>query len=222
VAIVRLAELFSQPRFYGKGENMSNKQLWFAGLVALASMQVSAATFIVPSPDGTAGVRTINNEERVGKHEVKPPGGLFMTFIHGPNSTFAVFKTAAGKSRSLPFSINRHNEEAGTIIKGSVLFKAGYNGEFVRILHAGDTIIVPKCVPHSGVFGWDANEETVIITTFVGKYLEYGEEDAKKVSTELKDKLKADNNIVATKDCQNMKGTPPITWTIKDIPQPQS
>lgn len=182
-------------------------------------MPTRAATFIVPSADGTAGVRYFNNEALVNQHEIKPPGGLFFTFVHGPNSTYAIFKMEAGKARSIPFSINRHNEEAGTIIKGSVLFKAGYNGEFVHVLRAGDTIIVPKCVPHSGVFGWEANEETIIVTTFVGRYSEYGEEGAKKVSTELKDKLKADD-IVATKECQEMQGTPPVTWTVKDIPRP--
>lgn len=190
-----------------------------AGLILLACVPARAATYIVPSPDGTAGVRYLNNAEQVSKHEIKPPGGLFFTFTHGPNSTYAIFKMAAGNARSIPFSINRHNEEAGTIIKGSVLFKAGYNGEFQRVLHEGDTIIVPKCVPHSGVFGWEANEETIIVTTFIGKYSEYGEEGAKKVSNELKDKLKADD-IVATKECQEMQGTPPITWTVKDIPRP--
>jgi mannose-6-phosphate isomerase-like protein (cupin superfamily) len=204
--------------FYHQGGNMKNI-LSLASLFALASLQASAATFIVPSPDGTAGVRHINNEEQVNKHEITPPGGLYFTFAHGPNSTYAIFKMAAGKARSVPFSINRHNEEAGTIIKGSVLFKAGYNGEFVRVLRAGETIIVPKCVPHSGVFGWDANEETIIVTTFIGKYSEYGEEGAKKVSTELKDKIKAEE-VVATKECQEMQGTPPITWTVKDIPHP--
>jgi quercetin dioxygenase-like cupin family protein len=200
-------------------ENQMKSVSLLTALLALTSVPVAAATFIVPSADGTAGVRYFNNEEIVNQHEIKPPGGLFFTFVHGPNSTYAIFKMAAGQARSIPFSINRHNEEAGTIIKGSVLFKAGYNGEFVHVLHAGDTIIVPKCVPHSGVFGWDANEETIIVTTFIGRYSEYGEEGAKKVSNELKDKLKADD-IVATKECQEMKGTPPVTWTVKDIPRP--
>lgn len=195
--------------------------LWLSGLLALASLQVSAATVVVPSSDGTAGVRVFNNEALANQHEFTPPGGFYFTFVHGPNSTQAIFKMDAGKAQSIPFSINRHNEEIATIMKGSVLFKAGYNGEFVRVLHAGDTIIVPKCVPHTGVFGWDANEETIIISAIIGKYVEYGEEGAKKESksNEIKNKLKA-GDVVATKDCQEMQGTPPITWTVKDIPRP--
>ena len=198
------------------------KHPFLCALILLACMPARAATFIVPSPDGTAGVRYLNNEEQVSKHEIKPPGGLFFTFTHGPNSTYAIFKMAAGKARSIPFSINRHNEEAGTIIKGSVLFKAGYNGEFQRVLRVGDTIIIPKCVPHSGLFGWDRNEETILATIFTDKYIEYGPDKTGKTAEEFSQKVnyKANSGPAETEDCRNMKNAPKITWTVNDIPKP--
>jgi hypothetical protein len=123
----------------------------------------------------------------------------------------------------LPVRINRHNEETGIVIKGSVLFKAGYNGEFQRVLRVGDTIIIPKCVPHSGLFGWDHNEETILVTTFTDKYVEYGPDNTGKTAKEFSQKVnyKPNSGPAETADCRNMKNAPKITWTVNDIPKPE-
>lgn len=154
--------------------------------------------------------------------EVDPPGGFFMKFQQGPNSTLAVYKTAAGKGRSLPVRINRYNEETGYVVKGSLLFKAGYDGEFTKVLRAGDGLIIPRCVPHSGVFGWDHNEETVLVTTFAEKYVEYGPDDADALPAEFRDKIHydPDSGVAESAECATMQGAPPVTWTVADLPSP--
>ena len=151
--------------------------------------------------------------------EVTPPGGFYMKFQHGPNSTLAVYKTAAGKGRDLPIRINRHNEETGVVTRGSVLFKAGYDGEFTKVLRPGDTIVIPRCVPHAGIFGWDNNEETILITTFAEKYVEYGPDNATELPKEFRDKIAYDkaSGVAASLECAAMTGTPPITWSTKDL-----
>lgn len=170
------------------------------------------------NPDGAAGVRFFNAEQSLEGHEVNPPGGFFFSFRHGPDSTFGVYRTAAGVGRSLPIRINRHNEEHGYVVRGSVLFKAGYDGEFERVLRAGDVIIIPECVPHSGIFGWDANEETLLLTTFVDKYHEYGPDTAQEVSPEFAAKIRyAADAAPAEIDRCKQQDSPPITWTVDDL-----
>lgn len=192
------------------------KTLWARALGAVLAGAAGAET---PAPDGAAGVRFMNVEESLKGREVKPPGGFFFSFRHGPNSTFGVYETAAGAGRGLPIRMNRHHEEAGYVVRGSVLFKAGYNGEFERVLRAGDVIIIPECVPHSGIFGWDANEETLLLTTFVDKYQEYGPDDAQTVSPEFAAKInyKAGSAPAEIDICKNRPGTPPITWSVEDL-----
>ena len=148
-----------------------------------------------------------------------PPGGFFVKFQHGPNSTMAVYKTAEGKGRSLPVRINRHNEETGLVTRGSVLFKAGYAGEFTKVLRVGDTIVIPRCVPHSGIFGWDNNEETVLQTTFTEKYAEYGPDTATELPKEFTAKIVFDpeSGVAASKECAAMTGAPAVTWSIQDM-----
>ena len=184
---------------------------WTASAAPAAPVNISGA-------DGAGGVRFFNIYEHVDQREVLPPGGFFFDFRHGPNSTLAIYKTAAGKGRELPIRINRHNEETGVVLKGSVLFKAGYNGEFERVLRVGDSIIIPTCVPHSGIFGWDANEETILLTTFAEKYVEYGPDDAKAIAPEFaaKIKYKPDASIAETPECAARQETP-VTWTLKDV-----
>jgi mannose-6-phosphate isomerase-like protein (cupin superfamily) len=192
-------------------------------LMFCAIGQTTFAALPEDSPDGVAGVRYYNGLESADRQEVVPPGGFFFSFMQGPNSTFAITKTAEGKGRALPVRINRHNEETGIVIKGSVLFKAGYNGEFQRVLRVGDTIIIPKCVPHSGLFGWDHNEETILVTTFTDKYVEYGPDNTGKTAKEFSQKVnyKSNSGPAETADCRNMKNAPKITWTVNDIPKPE-
>lgn len=151
--------------------------------------------------------------------EVTPPGGFFMKFQHGPNSTIAVYKTAAGKGRNLPIRINRHNEETGYVIKGSVLFKAGYDGEFTKVLRPGDTIIIPRCVPHAGIFGWDNDEESILITTFAEKYVEYGPDTATELPAEFRAKIAYDptSGVASALECAAMTDAPPVTWSAADL-----
>lgn len=192
-------------------------------LLALTTAQMAVAALPENSSSGVGGIRYYNGLERADKQEVVPPGGFFFSFMHGPDSTFAITKSGTGKGRSLPVRINRHNEETGMVIKGSVLFKAGYNGEFQRVLRVGDTIIIPKCVPHSGVFGWDANEETILVTTFTDKYIEYGPDNTGKTAAEFSQKVnyKPNSGPAETEDCKNMKDAPKLTWTVKDLPKPE-
>lgn len=190
--------------------------LALCGLAMNASAE-PAASGNVSGTDGAGGVRFFNVYEHVDQREV-PPGGFFFDFRHGPNSTLAIYKTAAGKGRELPIRINRHNEETGVVVKGSVLFKAGYNGEFERVLREGDSIIIPTCVPHSGIFGWDANEETILLTTFAEKYVEYGPDNAKDIAPEFANKIKykPDASVAETPECAARQETP-VTWTIDDL-----
>ena len=151
--------------------------------------------------------------------EFDPPGGFYMRFRHGPNSTYAIYRTDAGRGRQAPVRLNRHYEETGIVIKGSVLFKAGYDGEFERVLRPGDAILVPKCVPHGGVFGWDDNEETILFTTFVDKYSEYGPDNLDHPPEAMAQKVHfdPDSGIAATEECATMEGAPPVTWSIEDL-----
>lgn len=185
----------------------------------LASVLAGPAGAETQSPDGAGGVRFFNAEQSLEGREVKPPGGFFFSFRHGPNSTFGVYETAAGAGRGLPIRMNRHNEEHGYVVRGSVLFKAGYDGEFERVLRAGDVIIIPECVPHAGIFGWDANEETLLLTTFVDKYQEYGADTAQEVSPEFAAKInyKAGSAPAEIDLCKNKPDTPPITWSVEDL-----
>jgi quercetin dioxygenase-like cupin family protein len=162
------------------------------------------------------------NTAKENQFEIDPPGGFFMRFRHGPNSTAAIFQTEAGKGRDIAIRINRHNEEAGIVIKGSVLFKAGYNGEFTRVLRAGDVLVVPKCVPHGGIFGWDNDEETILFTTFVGEYVEYGPDNLDHPPQAMAEKIHYDkaSGVAATQECAEMVGAPPLTWSIDDIKAP--
>jgi mannose-6-phosphate isomerase-like protein (cupin superfamily) len=194
-------------------------------LIALLVGATSLAAVARPplnTGDHVGGIRYYDSYKATDEREAVP--GFFFSFIHGPNSTFAVYKTAEGKGRDLPVNINRHNEETGIVIKGSVLFKAGYNGEFERVLHAGDAIVIPACVPHSGIFGWDHNEETILVTTFAEKYNEYGPDDAPKIATEFKKKVenvKPGMAIAENDMCKKMKGTPKVTWSLADLPKPE-
>ena len=156
--------------------------------------------------------------------EFDPPGGFFMRFRHGPNSTYAIYRTEQGRGRQAPIRLNRHYEETGIVIKGSVLFKAGYDGEFERVLRPGDAILVPKCVPHGGIFGWDDDEETILFTTFVDKYVEYGPDDLDHPPEAMAEKVHfdPDSGIAATEECANMIGAPPVTWTIEDLRNAQA
>lgn len=194
----------------------------FVALVAGLTALTASARPPLNTGDGVGGIRYYDSFKRTDQREAVP--GFFFSFIHGPNSTFGVYKTAAGKGRSVPVRINRHNEETGIVVKGSVLFKAGYNGEFERVLHVGDAIVIPACTPHSGTFGWDANEETILVTTFAEKYTEYGPDNAEKITPEFKQKVsnvKPDSPIAETDMCKNMKDAPKVTWSLADIPKPK-
>lgn len=187
------------------------------GLVAGFGSPAVTAT-LTYQPEQVISFSTANEDQ----FEFDPPGGFFMRFKHGPNSTAAIFRTEAGKGRNIAIRINRHNEEAVIVIKGSVLFKAGYNGEFTRILRVGDVFIVPQCVPHGGVFGWDDDEETIIFTTFAEKYVEYGPDNLDRPPQEMAKKIHYDkvSGVAASKECAEMVGAPPITWTVDDIKAP--
>lgn len=172
--------------------------------------------------DGVGGIRYFDSYKRADEREAVP--GFFFSFIHGPNSTFAVYKTAEGKGRNLPVNINRHSEETAVVVKGSMLFKGGYNGEFERVLHVGDAVVIPAGVPHSGIFGWDSDEETILISTFTEKYLEYGPDDVENVTPEFKKKvsdIKADMPIAETPAVKAMKDAPKVTWSLADLPKPE-
>jgi len=200
---------------------MKNKTALVALLAGLATLTAWARPPL-NTGDGVGSIRYYDSYKATDKREAVP--GFFFSFIHGPNSTYAVYKTAAGKGRSLPVNINRHNEETGVVMKGSVLFKAGYNGEFERVLRAGDAIVIPACTPHSGIFGWDSNEETILITTFAEKYVEYGSDDPKLITPEFKKKvsnIKPGVAIAETEMCKNMKDAPKVTWSLADIPKPE-
>ncbi|MCG2634486.1 MAG: hypothetical protein J4A00_06125 [Gammaproteobacteria bacterium] len=142
-----------------------------------------------------------------------------MNFIHGSNSTLAVYRSEQGRGRDLPLRINRHAEETGTVLYGSVLFRAGYGTEFTRILRAGDSILIPKCMPHGGIFGWDNNEETLLVSTFTEKYVEYGPDDTGGVPGEFAAKLSydAESGVAASEECARMEGAPPVTWTVDSL-----
>lgn len=194
----------------------------FAALVAGLTALTASARPPLNTGDGVGGIRYYDSYKATDKREAVP--GFFFSFIHGPNSTYAVYKTAEGKGRSLPVNINRHNEETGVVVKGSVLFKSGYNGEFERVLRVGDAIVIPACTPHSGVFGWDSNEETILITTFAEKYVEYGPDSVEKITPEFKKKvsnIKPGMAIAETDMCKNMKDAPKVTWSLADIPKPE-
>ena len=154
-----------------------------------------------------------------GLMEVNPPGGFALKFIHGTKSTLAVYRSAQGRGHDLPLRINRHSEETGTVLYGSVLFRAGYGTEFTRILRAGDSILIPTCVPHGGIFGWDHNEETLMVSTFTEKYVEYGPDDAGGAPEEFTAKVSydADSGVAASEACANMEGAPPVTWTVDSL-----
>lgn len=171
------------------------------------------------SPDGSASVRFVNVHEGLEQFEVDPPGGFYFRFVHGPDSTLGVYKTAAGAGRDLPIRINRHNEETGLVLEGSVLFKAGYDGEFERVLRPGDAIIIPRCVPHGGIFGWDANEQTVLITTFVDKYAEYGPEygPGGAPSEEFASKIRSQDGVSEDVFCSLDSGQRDISWSIQEL-----
>jgi len=196
------------------------KKTMIALLTGLTAFTVSARPPL-NTEDKVGGIRYYDSYKATDQREAVP--GFFFSFIHGPNSTYAVYKTAEGKGRSLPVNINRHNEETGVVVKGSVLFKAGYNGEFERVLRVGDAIVIPACHPHSGVFGWDNDEETILITTFTEKYNEYGSDEPKTVTPEFNKKvtnIKPGTPIAETEMCKNMKDAPKVTWTLADIPKP--
>ena len=120
----------------------------FMLLFGVVAIQAFAGGGVEPRStlDGSGGVRYLNVLKSV--KEVSPSTGAHMTFMHGLNSTVAIHLREAGKARSINFGISRHGEETLMVIKGSMLFKAGYNGEFERVLRTGDVIINPKCVPH--------------------------------------------------------------------------
>ena len=194
------------------------KNVAVIGLVlAAGSNLVQAEEKLVYKPEQAKYFNTNENQ-----FEIDPPGGFFMRFKHGPDSTAAIYRTAAGKGRDMPIRLNRHNEEAGYVVKGSVLFKAGYNGEFTHILRAGDSIVIPRCVPHGGIFGWDDNEETILFTTFADKYVEYGPDDLDGPPKEFADKIQYDpeSGIAASKECVEMQGAPPVTWSVQDLKAP--
>lgn len=197
-----------------------------ATLIVLLACMTAFQTWArspMDTEDGVGGIRYYDSYKRTDQQEVVPPGGFFLSFMHGPDSSFFVIKTAAGKGRSAPIRVNRHGEETGIIVKGSMLFKAGYNGEFERVLRVGDAIIIPKCVPHSGISGWDHDEETILITTFTHKYAAYGPDNAGKASTEILNKLnfKPNSGPAETEECKNMKDTPKVTWSVADLPRPE-
>ena len=197
---------------------MSEKQkllalLWLV-ILLLSVTGVGAEEPLQYKPEKARG---FNAHE--GLMEVNPPGGFFLKFIHGPNSTLAVYRSEQGRGRDLPLRINRHAEETGTVLYGSVLFRAGYGTEFTRILRAGDSILIPTCVPHGGIFGWDRDEETLMVSTFTEKYVEYGPDDAGGAPEEFTAKVQYDeaSGVAASEECARMEGAPPVSWTVDSL-----
>ncbi|MCG2634537.1 MAG: hypothetical protein J4A00_06385 [Gammaproteobacteria bacterium] len=196
-------------------------QLLFATTFALLLCSTSAMAEVVGDTaiyDPSVKPKGLRNSTE-GLYEVAPPSGFHMQFQHGPNSTFAVFRTEEGKGRDLAVRVNRHSEETGFVLKGSVLFRAGYNDEFTHILRAGDSIVVPECAPHGGIFGWDNNEETILIATLTEKYVEYGPDEAGGAPEEFARKVKydPDSGVAESERCQNMTGEPELEWDMDDL-----
>lgn len=152
--------------------------------------------------------------------EVAPNSGLYLRHWRGPNSMFVALKVDQGKGHQIPPSISRHSEDLAYVVKGSVYYKAGYNGEFTKVLRAGDVFIVPACVPHAAIFGWDANEETIIMASAVGNTAEYGPEGSLPAGFSSKATAGEVNDMVITPECRALKNAPPVTWQAADMPRP--
>lgn len=152
--------------------------------------------------------------------EVTPGSGLYLRHWRGPNSMFVALKVDQGKGYTIPPSISRHGEDMGYVVKGSMYYKSGYNGEFSKVLRAGDAFIVPACIPHAAIFGWDANEETIIMASAIGTAPEYGPEGQLPTGFSSKATAGEMNDMVITPECRAMKNAPPVTWTVADMPRP--
>ncbi|MCG2633790.1 MAG: hypothetical protein J4A00_02530 [Gammaproteobacteria bacterium] len=152
--------------------------------------------------------------------EVAPGSGLYLRHWHGPNLTYISLKVDAGKGWSIPASISRHDEDSGYVVKGSMYYKSGYNGEFEKVLRAGDSFIVPACIPHAAIFGWDDNEETILVASTAGKAVEYGKEGQLPPGLSSKASAGEINDMVVTPACRALKNAPPVTWTVEDMARP--
>ena len=153
-------------------------------------------------------------------YEVAPDAGLYIRHWHGPNLTYISLKVDEGKGWSIPPSISRHDEDSGYVIKGSMYYKSGYNGEFEKVLRAGDSFIVPACIPHAAIFGWDNNEETILVASTSGKAIEYGKEGQLPPGLSSKATAGEVNDMVISRPCQALEGAPPVTWTVEDMKRP--
>ncbi|MCG2634462.1 MAG: hypothetical protein J4A00_05990 [Gammaproteobacteria bacterium] len=123
------------------------------------------------------------------------PGVWSMRHINGEHTTAMVLHVAEGQGQTLPVKKNIHMEEAVYIIRGSVRFFAG-DGTFTRVFREGDLFVLPKCIAHWGTFGYDNNEETIMLSVFSPVYEEYGPDDAVGPVNELLKKLKQARNTI--------------------------
>ena len=123
------------------------------------------------------------------------PGVWSMRHVNGEHTTALVLHVEEGKGRTLPVKQNIHMEEVVLIVKGSVRFFAG-DGTFSKVFREGDLFVLPKCIPHWGTFGYDNNEETIMLSVFSPVYEEYGPDDAEGPVLELLKKLKQERNTI--------------------------
>lgn len=75
--------------------------------------------------------------------------GITARAIHGERMTMAVVDIEPNST--LP-EHHHENEQLGFVIKGSIDFRVGTDR---RLLHAGDTYLIPSNVPHEAVAGPD-------------------------------------------------------------------
>jgi quercetin dioxygenase-like cupin family protein len=83
-------------------------------------------------------------------HEMRPHiirDGIHARAVDGDRITMAVVDLAP--SAHLP-EHHHENEQLGFIIKGSLDFRVGTDR---RVLHAGDTYVIPSHVPHEATAG---------------------------------------------------------------------
>ncbi|MCG2633791.1 MAG: hypothetical protein J4A00_02535 [Gammaproteobacteria bacterium] len=151
--------------------------------------------------------------------QVGTEAGLSLRHWNGPNMTYIGLRVNEGLGHIIPPSISRHGEDGGYVIRGSIYYKAGYDGEYTKVLRAGDAFMVPACAPHAVIFGWDNNEETVLVASTADKATEYGEEGQLPIGFSSKATAGEINAMVVTPECRAMKSTPPVTWTAVDMPR---
>ena len=190
------------------------------------SLMLPIATFALALLGGGAAVaETVYKPEATqfitpqDNREISPGTGLYLEMHSGNGLAISSLRAAEGKGRSIPLTIAQHEGFISQVIKGSLYFKAGYNGEYSKVLRQGDIFIMPDCAPHAVIFGWDANEETI---TRGVKLASNEMEDRAVREAEGPPKDAPENYVDISEPCKQMKNQPPITWTVADVPTPPS